>query len=401
MPLLQGKLIDVTASPSTADEVWVRAVAGRVAGRSVITPETHRVILNKGEFSVNLEPGPASLVVVRAGAPQEHVPLLVTGDMSTIAEAVSLGDESWAGFTPSRAEVIKADAVAAVERAQAAAQESGQSQASAEGAATRADEAAGRSIASANSAEKSVAEAREHAARAQQSAQQATESSEAAQLAQSNAQAYFGRAQIEAYKASGHASRALGSAENAAQSAETAAAEADRAENVTQSVSWAGDKLTVMGKTSPSLTGPRGATGPAASWSQVTGKPSSFPPNKHTHEVTEIIDLPPLDDVKANPNTIVTRDSNGMVWGRHIVHDSDGQITEIPQPLMNTGMHYEYTQMMLDEFNTTVIELVRNEIRELRSQLSALQATVNTKLTGQIVASMPSNPSSNVVYVVR
>ena len=37
---------------------------------------------------------------------------------------------------------------------------------------------------------------------------------------------------------------------------------ADRAANIASSTSWNGDKLTVNGKTSPSLTGPKGATGP-------------------------------------------------------------------------------------------------------------------------------------------
>jgi len=46
---------------------------------------------------------------------------------------------------------------------------------------------------------------------------------------------------------------------NAAASAKQAA---DRAANIANSTSWNGDKLTVNGKTSPSLTGPKGATGP-------------------------------------------------------------------------------------------------------------------------------------------
>ena len=51
------------------------------------------------------------------------------------------------------------------------------------------------------------------------------------------------------------------SASAAAGSAESAKADADRAANIANSTSWSGDKLTVNGKTSPSLRGPKGDPG--------------------------------------------------------------------------------------------------------------------------------------------
>ena len=51
------------------------------------------------------------------------------------------------------------------------------------------------------------------------------------------------------------------SASDAAGSAESAKADADRAERVASTTSWSGDKLTVFGKTSPSLRGPKGDPG--------------------------------------------------------------------------------------------------------------------------------------------
>lgn len=51
------------------------------------------------------------------------------------------------------------------------------------------------------------------------------------------------------------------SASDAAGSAESAKADADRAERVASTTSWSGDKLTVNGKTSPSLRGPKGDPG--------------------------------------------------------------------------------------------------------------------------------------------
>lgn len=68
------------------------------------------------------------------------------------------------------------------------------------------------------------------------------------------------------------------SASAAAGSAESAKADADRAANIASSTSWNGDKLTVNGKTSPSLTGPKGDPGSVenVSWDDITGKPDDL-----------------------------------------------------------------------------------------------------------------------------
>ena len=70
------------------------------------------------------------------------------------------------------------------------------------------------------------------------------------------------RAQKAATDASGSADAAKQSEKNAASSASTAKSHADRAGKIAESTSWSGDKLTVNGKTSPSLTGPKGDRGP-------------------------------------------------------------------------------------------------------------------------------------------
>lgn len=53
----------------------------------------------------------------------------------------------------------------------------------------------------------------------------------------------------------------LDSAARAESAARSAKQDADRAERVASTTSWSGDKLTVFGKTSPSLRGPRGPEG--------------------------------------------------------------------------------------------------------------------------------------------
>ena len=59
------------------------------------------------------------------------------------------------------------------------------------------------------------------------------------------------------------------------------------------SVSWDDDTLTVAGKTSPSLRGPKGDRGEqgesgASTWDAVSGKPETYPPEPHTHDVGSI-----------------------------------------------------------------------------------------------------------------
>ncbi|WP_253287087.1 collagen-like protein [Corynebacterium aurimucosum] len=66
-----------------------------------------------------------------------------------------------------------------------------------------------------------------------------------------------------ASNAAASAKSASTAASDAATSATSAKQDADRAARIADSTSWNGDKLTVNGKTSPSLTGPKGDVGPA------------------------------------------------------------------------------------------------------------------------------------------
>ena len=142
-------------------------------------------------------------------------------------------------------------------------------------------------------------------------------------------------------------------------------------ENVLDTISWSGDKLSVNGKQSPSLTGPRGPqgvqgetgntgpqgetgpqgkvgprgaqgdtgpigpegpkgdtgprgpvgpagpTGPkgdagASAWSDITGKPSKFPPEDHKHSVPDIVGLPIISDLDSR-GTLVKRTETGTI----------------------------------------------------------------------------------------
>ncbi len=142
-------------------------------------------------------------------------------------------------------------------------------------------------------------------------------------------------------------------------------------ENVLDTISWSGDKLSVNGQQSPSLTGPRGPqgvqgetgntgpqgetgpqgkvgprgaqgdtgpigpegpkgdtgprgpvgpagpTGPkgdtgASAWADITGKPSKFPPEDHKHSVPDIVGLPIISDLDSR-GTLVKRTETGTI----------------------------------------------------------------------------------------
>ncbi len=191
---------------------------------------------------------------------------------------------------------------------------------------------------------------------------------EAAKKSETSAAASAGGAKASASSASTSASKAATSEKNAAASASSAKQDADRVSKIAESTSWSGDKLTVNGKTSPSLTGPKGdvgpvgpqgttgpagptgpkgatgdkgdvgpqgptgATGPrgaagpqgptgpkgadgkdgATTWAGVSGKPSVFPPEDHKHKVADITDLPPID-YAVKGGALVKRYSTGQI----------------------------------------------------------------------------------------
>lgn len=168
-------------------------------------------------------------------------------------------------------------------------------------------------LSSANAAKSSASSAATSETNAASSASGAKSSATAASSSASNAATSEQNAAKSADAAATSASQAAGSASSAKQ-------DADRAANIANSTSWSGDKLTVNGKTSPSLTGPkgdRGASG-ASTWDAVTGKPTTFPPSSHTHKMADISDLPEVGFSEgkiakyASGGTLVVSDSTSV-----------------------------------------------------------------------------------------
>ena len=163
--------------------------------------------------------------------------------------------------------------------------------ASAQTATTQATAAANSATAAKNSAEKAIAQATA-----------AADSANAAKSSETNAAGSANGAKASASSAASSASKAATSETNAAGSATSAKQDADRVANIANSTSWNGDKLTVNGKTSPSLTGPRGAIGPTG----ATG------PKGEPGEVTMADFRPVRDAVEARPNGWIIKSASDL-----------------------------------------------------------------------------------------
>lgn len=216
-----------------------------------------------------------------------------------------------------------------------------------ENASAKADEATAQAV----NAENSANQAKASETNAAGSASEAKSSASAASLSEENAGKLANSASNSAKAstaskdaASKSESSAADFAHQAEQSATNAKNDADRAANIANSTSWNGDKLTVNGKTSPSLTGPKGEPGEdgksftfddlteqqreslrgepgspgepgadgASNWDDIAGKPVSFPAELHTHAVEDISGLPDISQT-AEPNALVQRGDDGAI----------------------------------------------------------------------------------------
>lgn len=263
----------VSQRAAQVSEVWLRAREVRTHLEGVVTTGNDRFPVDGGEVTFTAVPGPAVLALISQGRAVDTIPILV-GDASTqtlrqVVSAAKVADDA----TKREIEKLAAQAVELVDSSVANAKK-------AQDGATRAETAAG-------NAKQSETNAEDAARRASNSSTSANRSS----VWVSNAE-----------------KRAEQSASAAATSASSAKSDADRAANVANSTSWSGDKLTVNGKTSPSLTGPPGTT----TWAGITDKPSTFPPEGHTHRVADISDMPTVSDAPIN-RTIVQRSEVGTI----------------------------------------------------------------------------------------
>lgn len=383
MPVVSGSLVFVTSRPSAVSEVWVRARDVRTSVQGVVVESNDRIPVVGGVVSFEVLPGPAVLTLVEAGRPVDTIPIVVSDapeqSLMDVVDAALIVDESQASVIESLAAGVVADAHAAA----ASAAEAKESQ------------VASSSSASAAEVSASAADVSAKAAKASQDA--AAGSASAAKTSQSAAESALSGAKASE-------SAAASSAGNAKKSESAAKAAQARSEEIATSTSWDGDKLTVNGKTSPSLRGPKGDKGEtgsvenvswddisdkpdfASTWEQVKGKPESFPPAPHTHTTAQVEGL---DDALAG------KADKGHT---HKIEDVDGLKERLDQ---QDGATNAVSTSLLDvrrKLSATASEsYVKSQIASTRSYVDRAVAD-GSKI--KVVSSLPSYPDSSTVYIV-
>ena len=284
MARVTGSLASVNSVP-TEGTVLVRALTLRPGSTFAVTGEPKVAVIKAGRFTIeDVEPGPVQLTIQGNGVTHDvrvDVPDEDEVDFLDLLEDVY----EW---EPAQISAVKL----AAREARKAADEAGRIASAFRGAeqlegwAESASGSAAAALRSAGEAADSAAVATERAGAAEASATSAAGSAESAGVA-------AGRAESSAAGAAASESAAEAAATSAGRSATEASTHADRAEGVVDSVSWDDDRLTVAGKTSPSLRGPKGDRGApgeagASTWDAISGKPETYPPEPHTHDVGSI-----------------------------------------------------------------------------------------------------------------
>lgn len=240
MPTISGELNFVSSRAAHVNEIWVRAPRVRTSTGGVVVTQNDRFPVKDGKVEFTCLTGPAILSLVSDGRAVDTIPIVVGESSSqTLRQAVAaaqVADEA----TRSEIEKLAAQAVHLIDTSTESATRAESARDRAETAASGAAQSAKKSADSATDSGKSAKASADSASAAKKSAGDASSSATAAKTAET--------------KASSQASEA-------AKSATAAKKDADRAAGVADSTSWKGDQLTVNGKTSPHLTGPKGDQG--------------------------------------------------------------------------------------------------------------------------------------------
>lgn len=294
MPTISGELNFVSSRAAHVNEIWVRAPHVRTSTGGVVVTQNDRFPVKDGKVEFTCLTGPAILSLVSDGRAVDTIPIVV-GESSSqtlrqVVSAARVADEA----TRSEIEQLAAQAVHLIDTSTESATRAESARDRAETAASGAAQSATKSANSATDSGKSAKASADSASAAKKSAGDALSSATAAKTAETNAGSQ---------------------ASEAAKSATSAKKDADRTAAVVDSTSWKGDQLTVNGKTSPHLTGPKGDRGPAGEsgkWTDLTGVPTKFPPESHKHQVADITDLPAVD-YAVKGGVLVKRYSTGQI----------------------------------------------------------------------------------------
>lgn len=267
MTTVSGDIRIVTDSTAPVSQVWVSAPKMRAADGAIITAFHDRFNVREGRVSFPCRPGPARVTLVSAGQPTDSFDILVpAGDSISLDDAAknfqAVGEESPETLAQYLAEIrrvgasVKSDingAKRSVGQAKSHADRAESARNAAQGHASTAQRHAGTAQGHASAAASSESESTKAANRAEGARTEARKNWDNAVEAQAGAESARDDAQGHARTAEGHAS--------------TASMQATKSENAANrlwdSVAWNGDRLSVAGRQSESLTGPQGPPGPA------------------------------------------------------------------------------------------------------------------------------------------
>ena len=370
MPTIKGNLMFVSSRAAQVSEVWVRAPKVRTYVEGVVTTGNDRFPVDGGEVSFTAVPGPAVLALISQGRAVDTIPILV-GDASTqtlrqVVSAAMVADDA----TKREIEKLAAQAVELVDSSTAnakKAQEGAQRAETAAGEAGRYKKYMELNWPKIESSTRDVVTAKVESAQS-------------------------------AYNAAASERAAKNSASRASTSEENAKSSADRAARIADSTSWDGDRLTVNGKTSPSLRGPKGDRGDAgqdgkngaSAWGDITGKPSTFPPSSHRHSSSDISD--------ASNDAGEPRFGGRLIKGR----DRDGKIFYYNPPTEGRELaNKDYVDTAVDSGQDTSRRYVDTALSGKAAQVDvlALQQKL-ARLTAPVTVFQGSHTLSNGKIVI-
>lgn len=168
--------------------------------------------------------------------------------------------------------------------------------------------------------------------------------------------------------------------------------------------------------------GPKGAAGPAgpkgpkgdsgsSAWADIADKPSAFPPEGHKHKVSDISDLPPVsDDPKSG--TLVVRSSTGAIRAAYpqgpnnvatqkYVDDEVGKKADTSHKHVMADISDLPEVSYLAKGHTIARRMEDGQIRvgdPFDPNQAASKKYVDSRI--QVVSSLPSSPTSGVLYVI-
>lgn len=361
----------------------------------LVSTAPRRVYLTGGKAAVEVEPGPLAVEFcvrnIKDSSTREFVVPAGGGSLGSLL-AASLDYEP---VVVTRLQELIDSAGDAAERLSGAALSSAEKADSSAKAAKRFEDAASKYAAAAKESQDAAAGLVEAVGTAAAAAKGSQVAAAAAQASAADFAAMAGKAEanadVSAAVAKVSEDAAATSAGNAEKSAGAAKAAQARSEEIATSTSWSGDRLTVNGKTSPSLRGPKGDKGDTGSvenvsWDDITGKPATYPPAPHTHTTAQVTGLDAALAGKADKGH------------RHKVEDVDGLKDRLDQQDAAAKDVYasliEARRVLSGKADESY---VKSQIASTRSYVDRAVAD-GSKI--KVVSSLPSYPDSSTVYIV-